>query len=104
MMPNTLDAFAPLIGRRLDSVQALSPWSSSTHALAPSAAWIFHFEERALLCLSPLRLRSSQQGSTFGLDSGQMVPYGFRVHLADRESIRAMVINPGHWVASRDVV
>ena len=99
MMSNTLRAFDALIGRRLDAVRALSPWSSSAHALSPSAAWQFQFGDLTLLCLSPLRLRSSQNGSTYGLDSGDWVSFGFRALLVDRETRSSMLVNAGQWSA-----
>lgn len=96
-MSHALRAFDSLIGRSLRAVRALSPWILNAHAPSPSAAWLFEFDALTLVCLSPLRLRSSQNGSAFGLEGGDLASFGFRIHLADKDTASSMVpsLEPG---------
>jgi hypothetical protein len=76
-----------LHGRHLLGVTAISPWDPRLRQPSPSAALLLWFGDLSLLCVSPLRFRSSRHGSTFGLESGGTASFRFRIHLGDQETL-----------------
>ncbi|TAM17844.1 MAG: hypothetical protein EPN62_19775 [Candidimonas sp.] len=90
-----------LSGKRLCTLRVLGSWSPDRHAPSPCGAILFEFEDLSVLCLSPLRFRASQQGSTYCLESGAIASFGFLMRLADSEMAATLVdaIGPseGTW-------
>lgn len=95
-----------LAGQRLLGVEVFKPWGEYySRRYAPKGvpplcgALVLLFERASLICTSPLRYLRHQQGSLFGLPSGQSVSLGYRATIAAFEEVRALLpAYPPAWV------
>ena len=87
-----------MTGQRLLRVEVFEPWrefSSHRHASKGASllcgALVMLFESVALICTSPLRYLHNQQGTQYGLPSGELVSLGYRVTTCDREDVKTLL-------------
>lgn len=90
--------YTALAGQRLLRVEVFEPWrESGSHRHAPKGApllggaLVMVFESAALICTSPLRYFHNQQGTQYGVPSGESVSLGYRVTTCDREDAKTML-------------
>lgn len=90
--------FNALAGQRLLRVEVFEPWGECTsqrHAPKGASllcgALVMVFESAALICTSPLRYFRYQQGTQYGLPSGESVSLGYRATTCDREDAKTLL-------------
>ena len=90
--------YTALAGQRLLRVEVFEPWSEfSSQRHAPKGAsllcgaLVMLFESAALICTSPLRYLHNQQGTQYGLPSGESVSLGYRVTICDSEDVKTLL-------------
>lgn len=92
-----------LIGRRLMCIEVYEAWAQTMpkHDAPPQGEWelsgalAIRFgsgsDGKSLLCTSPLRYLRHQQGTVFGLASGNFVSLGYRVTVCDSADASALL-------------